>query len=147
MMAAAPGCETESRPVDGQRSAQPWGSTPHPGACGPHHGDSLEIPTGLPAGSAQPRAQRAFSGILGRLRRLGARDLAREGSVLKSLLEVRSVEEIGLALDGLEILFPGQPISLRMIHGKAMIGNYRGFQSAVNAAIRAQERRINETAR
>ncbi len=90
----------------------------------------------------EPRAKRAcFSSILGHLRRLGAANLAREGSVLKEMLKRHSAEEIGLALDGLERIFPGQPISLRMIHGKAMIGGYRGFQSAVNAAIKAQEHR------
>lgn len=84
---------------------------------------------------------RVVSKVLGRLRKLGATELGREASVLKQLLKRHSADDIALALDGLQILFPGQPISLRMIHGKSMIGHYRGFQSAVNAAIKAQEKR------
>lgn len=99
----------------------------------------LDVKDGLPAVSAKPPAER--SRILGRLRRLGARDMNREASVLKALRSRHPVSDIELALDGLEILFPGQPISLRMIHGKSMMGSYRGFQSAVNAAIKAQESR------
>lgn len=67
--------------------------------------------------------------------------MRREGSVLKALLKRHSLEEVTLAVAGLTIIFPGRPVSLRMIHGNAMIGNYRGFQSAVNAAVKAQERR------
>ena len=67
--------------------------------------------------------------------------MSREASVLKVLWQRYTPEEIATAISGLEILFPGQPISLRMIHGKSMIGDYRGFQAAVNAAVKGQERR------
>lgn len=78
---------------------------------------------------------------MGWLRSLGCSDLRREGSVLKQLLKHHSLEDVTLAVAGLTVIFPGQSISLRMIHGRSMIGGYRGFQAAVNAAIKAQEHR------
>lgn len=96
------------------------------------------------APQAPPAERITRTRILGRLRARGAADLSREASVLKVMLGRYSPEEIWLALDGLECIFPKQPISLRMIHGKSMIGNYRGFQAAVNAAVRAQESGLGE---
>lgn len=128
-----------------RRRAKPWGSTPHPGAALEPLETFLEVNGRYPESAPQaPPAERITrTRILGRLRARGAVDLSREASVLKVMLRRYSAEEIWLALDGLERIFPKQPISLRMIHGKAMIGGYRGFQSAVNAAIKAQERRAD----